>query len=325
MVEDLKWDRLIDLVRIKYQNIPIKHPSIKPVFLAFVSNFQRTREMIVVMSQVGHVGMRMQWAYDHALFEETGGLVHSNDPKILALAEDKLRNNLREEAELAEAGGDEWSSRLSDLIENGTRAVERFDSVGGKRALSEFFASTIVSTWATFETMAGDLWEAALNGHPKGLSELKGTKKPKTTTRGESEQFDTRDAKPIALEWLHRYGFDLREKMGTALRSNQRFDSLAGIRESYMRAFYKKSESIEEVLNDSALDALSAVRNVLVHRSGAVDDEYARRAKYLPIPIGPIGTRIEMDGDVVHKLVAPVSQRSIDLIVAVDSWLMTEK
>jgi hypothetical protein len=52
--------------------------------------------------------------------------------------------------------------------------AEHSSSSGGLEAL--LFAQ-ILGTWTAFETMAGDLWETAINLHPAGLAELKGTKK----------------------------------------------------------------------------------------------------------------------------------------------------
>ena len=46
-------------------------------------------------------------------------------------------------------------SRLSDQIET-------------------LMLTQVVSVWTAFETLAGDLWEAALNAHPQGLSDLRG-------------------------------------------------------------------------------------------------------------------------------------------------------
>jgi hypothetical protein len=325
---DLKWDRLIDLVRIPYENIRINSDEIKPVFSSFAWNLQRTREMILSLSQVGHVGQRMQWCFDQALLETTGSIVPPDDPsEAMKLAGVKLRAEFDKDQELFASGRPEWAQRFAILVDNGTRCVEVLASGGGQRALGGILVSCIISEWTAFEIMASDLWEAAINAHPEGLSELKGTKKPKTTSRDDldlKDRPDRREGKSIGLDWLHRYHYDLRGRMGTALRSRQRFDHLAGIREAYLLAFHRSSDRIEEILNDSALDALNSVRNVLVHRSGIVDSEYGRRTKYLPIPSAAIGTRIYLDGDIVYNLVAPVSQASIDLMTAVDHWIMTE-
>lgn len=318
---ELRWDRMIALVSTKYEGIRIGHPALKPVYDAFVWNFQRTREMALVMSQVGHVGQRMQRAYDLALLEITGTLDEIDDPKVLALANTKLRRFILAEAELAKTNNEEWQVHLRDMIDNGTRCVELFDTQGGKRALNEFFASCLISTWTTFETTAGDLWEAALNAHPRGLSELKGTKKPKSSGRDELE--GDRKGKEIALDWLHRYQFDLRDRMGTVLRSRHRFDRLSGLRLAYLQAFEKDSARLEEILNRDAIDALNSVRNLLVHKAGIADSEYERRSSSWAIPKAAIGERISLDGDIVYGLIEPVSMATLELLAEVDRWIAT--
>jgi len=42
--------------------------------------------------------------------------------------------------------------------------------------MQALFGSMIVTGWAAFEALAGDLWEHCLNVHPHTWSDLKGSK-----------------------------------------------------------------------------------------------------------------------------------------------------
>jgi len=172
--------------------------------------------------------------------------------------------------------------------------------------------------------MAGDLWESALNVHPDGLSELKG--KRKRLLRADDHDFDevAESVKKIPIQQIHRHRFDLRNRMGTALRGLQRFDRLGGIREAYALAFFKKSEEVDEALKDQAFDWLSAVRNLIVHRAGIVDQTYKEKSQYLTmLPKAEIGSPILLDGARVTALMMATIVCARKLLVAVDNWVST--
>jgi hypothetical protein len=180
----------------------------------------------------------------------------------------------------------------------------------------EMFASHITAVWTIFETLAGDLWEAAINGHPSGLSGLHGRKIH--SSRAQTEE------KTIPLSQIERYGYDLTSNMGTILREkfNFNFNNLNGIRKAYSMAFHKDASKVDDALSHKSLDALSEVRNLIVHKRTIVDQRYSNRAKDLPLaPKGQIGERILLDGEVMTALVSAGLDRCNDLIFAVDHWL----
>jgi hypothetical protein len=111
--------------------------------------------------------------------------------------------------------------------------------------------------------------------------------------------------------------------MGSVHRNQRRFDSLTGIREAYRLAFCRSYETIDEALDYNGLDALSVVRNLIVHKAGIVDREYLKRAGALKIPIAEIGKPIALDGNLTMELMISVIKSSIHLIVGVDEWIGT--
>jgi hypothetical protein len=73
------------------------------------------------------------------------------------------------------------------------------------------------------------------------------------------------------------------------------------------------------------LDAISIVRNLIVHTGGIIDENYLKRAGDLPPDlVGPLGTAIKRDGVVVSGLVGATIKIGQDFILAVDSWLARE-
>jgi hypothetical protein len=179
-----------------------------------------------------------------------------------------------------------------------------------------WMASQIVATWTAFEAMTEDLWEAALNAKPLTLARLAG--------RGKSALKSGDDIKKIQLNWLQKYRYNLSRRMGTVFLEENRysFDTLKGIREAYTDAFSDDFDTIETIMSDKSLDALSLVRNNLVHNGGIIDQKYLKRAADLPPEaLGKQGSPIRMDGELVVKLIGPVMRHGHNLVIAVDDWL----
>jgi hypothetical protein len=170
----------------------------------------------------------------------------------------------------------------------------------------------IIGTWTAFEVMASDLWETALNEHPKKLASL-------SSANGKME-------KVIELYELEKAGYDLSRTMGTVFKQGGKFNfqSLAGIREAYTTAFRIDKSAVEEAITDKALDALSLTRNILVHRSGKIDDKFRMKAADIPLLSKWIGSEsVKLDGGDVTTFINPVLGCSFQLIKAVDDWLTT--
>jgi hypothetical protein len=208
--------------------------------------------------------------------------------------------------------------RAEDGLKHAMFAVQRIAGISPlPEGVDSWLSAQVVGGWTAFETMAGDLWEAALNCHPHGLSELKGKQAPLPVDARQN-------AKTIPLTIFQRYKFDLSKSMGTILRERRGFDTLENIRGAYLEAFFSDATEIENILSSSALDTLNAVRNLIVHRAAIVDQKYLGRTKSLPTaPRADVGKPILIDGEVIANLVQPVFELGCRLIVAVDNWLLT--
>jgi hypothetical protein len=206
---------------------------------------------------------------------------------------------------LTESDPERIKAQIDAGLERSARHLSRVASNARVTpGVEAWLAAQIVSGWTSFETLAGDLWEAALNCHPNDLAEL-GTQE-----------------KTVPIILLQKYGFDLSQRMGSLLKEKRPFDRLENIRENYNLAFHIDGEKINEVLSSDLLDVMSSVRNLLVHHAGIVDERYLRRIKSLPFaPRAEVGDRIKLDGDIVDRLSTAMKLIGSGLLHAVDDWL----
>jgi hypothetical protein len=200
---------------------------------------------------------------------------------------------------------------LRDILESLSRYP--FAPTGLQRMLE----NQVTNAWTAFELLGGDLWEAALNAHPHQLSDLKGRSRRNVAQPTPSNVA----AATVHLTMLQRYDFDLRARMGSLLKSRFSFTVLDGIREAYAKAF--DEGPITAVLDDTCLEALAILRNVLEHKAGQADEEYVRRAGNISgLPAAVLGGRLQLNGEVVRSVVQSSIWKARDLIVNVDSWIV---
>ena len=124
-------------------------------------------------------------------------------------------------------------------------------------ALQALYISLVVNIWTAFEAMAGDLWETAVNSHPRILADLNGKEGRIGQKAGYAGPTLTEDKNKVsnyefALAHVHHVtngDYDLKHKMGTLLKRRFRFTVLKEIRFAYSRAFSYKHDLIDDVLS----------------------------------------------------------------------------
>lgn len=174
------------------------------------------------------------------------------------------------------------------------------------RILSMMYAQ-LVLIWGTFEALAGDLWEEAVNLCPDRLA------KPEDI---------------ISLDKMRRAApeknpYDLTGKVGSALALDKEFIRLANVRKIYAATFKKHPGKINLILGRKSLDALSLVRNVIVHNGAKMDSEYKKAYPALRriLPKPEIGKQLPVNGRLVSRLTAAVRDCGTELFEAIDLWL----
>jgi hypothetical protein len=303
-----------------------KTAELQPIADFFRGRCARLRSLMQLPAQVGNVTIKMRDTYVRSVFDVTGGF--STDNLTTAqVAKIDIRSNeiftqmVDETLHLKQ--GPDWDTHAHKHLIDGLVGVEimgnEASSIG---AIQASMMSYLTTGWTIIETMSGDLWEAALNIHPSSLANLSGT--PKRLKGGQINQSGStaKESKSVRLDEISKHEFNVANKMGTILRGRFEFSSLDGIREAYASAFDKGSAEIDRAITDKSLDALSAVRNVIVHRDAQADSEYIKKTKFLSsIPTATVGQHLLLDGEVVVRLLKPAITAANQLFIAVDNWL----
>jgi len=168
----------------------------------------------------------------------------------------------------------------------------------------------ITWSWTVIETMLGDLWETAVNVHPRGLVSKFGSIK-------------------VASIELHK--FDVKDKMGTLLRMNKAasFTSLDETIDAYECAFQEQSKGIMDALSDQSIRALSILRNLIAHKGGKCDKMYAEDRKKVSgaflLPNVEEDKMLQPDGEMIGKILPQSLKSCSQLIKAVDAWIVGHK
>lgn len=312
----------------------ISNERIRDVAAAFLANATRVVQAATAPIEIVFWSRIQQTAIDEACLEVWGDLAPRKQDDPLKFRFDEVMARLRQEfLEQVEQNPNEHAERLF-LAAVHLEGFQR-GNVEIREGLAAVLRGMVTGMWTAFEVLASDLWEEALNAHPKGLAELKG-KSPKSaqapkgpfTALGPEE--GTRDsAKMVKLSYLQTHSYDLSKLMGTVLREKYNFQVLDGIRRAYTEAFDQSRAAVREAILDESLTALSAVRNVLVHRAGIVDDEFMEdrlRCKELmsAFPAVELKKPLPMTGLTVHSLIHPVVVQSVKLIEGVAALAGTE-
>src|SRR5258708_32385251 len=93
--------------------------------------------------------------------------------------------------------------------------------------------------------------------------------------------------------------------MGTILINANKafFRSISDIREAYHFAFSRHASIIDEILDSDGIQYAAAVRNVMIHKSGRVDQEFFEQvAGIADIPILKDGDKFPLTGTLTQKL-----------------------
>jgi len=184
-----------------------------------------------------------------------------------------------------------------------------------RESIRILFLSTTTFLWTSFECLVTDCWVAALNsgsisfGH-RALSALP----VEETTDGIS-------GKQIEVNLLARYGFDIRNHLGTILSQKFKFSSLEGIRVAYISAF-QDERSIDSMLSNDILKYLESCRHLIVHRSGMVDERFSNKN---PEFRQEVGKPLFINGKQVSEFGAAVVEAGVRLLNYLDGRLRIQR
>lgn len=201
----------------------------------------------------------------------------------------------------------------SHIVEFAIRGIAELTEVMDAHVwlgLEAILLAQITGMWTAFEYLAGDLWKAAVNAYPKAAQPR--INKPYKFTEA-------------LFEHVMDGSYDLHTGLGTFLADSESvsFDSLKSLKESY--SIIHSDDIKKKILPDPSIEALSLVRNVIAHKAGIADDEYARRYRAVGAPFRKLNRKLPLTGKVIHELIAPVLAKAIELIDATDKWIALKR
>jgi hypothetical protein len=165
------------------------------------------------------------------------------------------------------------------------------------KGLEAMLWAQIVSAWTIFETVAEDLW--------KGVAPT-----------------PTHDPMRISNKSIRRgRTYKLQE-----FKKSPKFSSLAAIRAAYSASFFdpaqpEKSDFLDSILGSDKLDAVAAVRNLIVHNAGTADSIYLEIQKLIPTLLtNPTDGILTITAQEASRLVGEAIIGGSRLMAAVDKW-----
>jgi len=215
------------------------------------------------------------------------------------------------------------------------RAMESRESSRSRHGLLMVLSSALIGTWTAFESIATDLWIEAVNRRPTTL----GVNALLAPREGESEKQEGKSEKKpdgFSLETLERYKFNLKHRIGTVVHNEKRkfdFTSTGGIRNAYLRTFAHRRKDGGIVTRPEVkgwfpehwyqeLSMLEAIRHVLVHRGGSIDDAFRYRAKEHPeFSKLNLGDTFPVTGPMIRQYSTASFLCASKLLDGVDDWL----
>lgn len=317
-IPNRSYDRILDS--------SIKTESLRPVATAFVENMRRVDQL----SQMPLALVSVSTAMGR---DKTFQFTSSDRTVPLSFTPGDLPQNDVDKSITVE--GVWWLSPYMDNPELLKRRVEEAIAIlgiffvlgGGGPGEQAWLSMLIMGTWTAFETMAGDLWEAAVNSHPIRLALLKGKRRGSNAGPPLPSSDRKGDGKTISMNTLAKHKYRINAMMGTLLREERKvvFDSLYDIRNAYTASFGEEATAIYAAIDHNSLNALSAVRNLIAHKASVCDQKFLHLSRKCPqLPSLEVGQSITLNAPLVAKLIAQAADASMHLIAAVNAWLDKE-
>jgi hypothetical protein len=200
-------------------------------------------------------------------------------------------------------------------------AVERLANVQYQSHIRALMSSILLGAWTAFEVLTEDLWVACLNVRPRlGILAFNADIEP-----GDSADVVDQKQRQIfrAQAWqIREYRYDLTNHMGDLLRDKWGFTKREKAFEAYAKVFEEDESSLKSIFSDVKLRSLCAVRNLIVHKAGVVDNDFIRSVKSDQL-LNHLkkDDRLAVNGDMVVGLVIAAFAGGKKLIAFTSEWL----
>jgi len=298
----------------------VRSKSLQPLVMAFLENVERTSSSAMTPAKIAWQVRRDQLLCDCAMFRATGKL----EPDLLRLEKetegtDEYRKELRKLVQ-------EFFTSLTPKTEE--RFLDRYgvgyinellkEVAGMQQWIDALLASTTIEAWATFESLASDLWVIGVDDGPgeiaaRLLLDSKSFKSPEDN---------------IGPKKAHEIGVNPKTNLGTFLKRTGKI-SLQRLREIqlwYGRAFGEAAKDSFDKISDGYIFALAAVRNALTHAASRADTDFLKQAQRFPeLKNYQLNDKILLDGEFVRKLREAAHALAVHLIQLVDDLITPQQ
>ncbi len=284
----------------------IRSTVLLPAASAFATNFENIDSLQMMPFMIAADGIKrfyftlkyVRTGIDQVVSALKGGQVPSAlsvdlaDTKARIREADKLfRSFLQQEGGLEEFAS-QIDSSLSDLVQQ-----EVFQT-----SIRVLLTSSTTLIWTAFECLARDLWVSSLNTGNTILAQT---------------AFRSVGAKNIQVGLIARYGFDLRNHLGSLLSSKVKFSDVSGIHKAYVAA-YENPDTFGAIFDRDELRFLEKCRHLIAHRAGIIDEKFKKETS----SVQEVGEVLVLDANKVSGFAASAIDTGVKLLRFVDSWLV---
>ncbi len=279
----------------------------------FIDGVHRVGQQANLLLSAYYYGTQVQYVEDCIRVSRTGTLNRNSpwrekgdttpvDPQTIDIEFQILDATIQVEDKIAE-GEAEFPNYVRGLNPRFmANFVAAWNDDKQRNSLRALYESLVLLAWITFETVAEDIWEAAVNSRPSKLA-----------------------IGNIAVDVLKMHRFDVRNKLGTVLKykDGRSFRTLAGIQVAFDESFSDQGKKIHTILYDPQIRYASAVRNVIVHKAGRIDQEYLDQVAQVPDAIRlQEGTPFPLTGKLTYDIGEKALTTAATLLKAVNGWIV---
>jgi len=287
-------------------SLQVRNAALEPVLTSFKQHVRN----IVFLHISPHILLsygyqKMAWfSFFHERAKIDEAKKYSNFDEWFQQVEEKVKEVARTEEARKEFTHHLWETASGDLLE-----LKKDQKV--REALRLIQHMTLLLSWTSFECLACDSWEAAVNVRPLVLGQRAFANLPQDT-----EGIVGLERKSVSVGLLAKHGFDIRGKLGTLLKSKFDFTGVSGTRKAYVAAFGDKLP-LDSILGDDNLYGLEVVRHAIVHRAGIADELYLAKTHSTI----PLGAPIEVDNKMYTAFLSASVDAGCSLLEHIDRYL----
>jgi hypothetical protein len=296
-----------DQLQNRVSSLHVRDTALEPM----LTSFKQQVENIILLDYVPYVLLTYgyeKWAgIDFFLKFFNIKIEHLDADDLLRQIQKKLEKKEELEKELKEG-------YIHHLLETADRRLSQLTTKEPKigEALRLIRHMTLLLSWTSFECVASDSWEAAVNVRPLMLGHPAFANLPQ-----DGEDIAGLETRSVSVGLLAKHGFDIRGKLGTLLKPKFDFAGVSGIRKAYAAAFGDKLP-LDSILGDDNLYGLEVVRHAIVHRAGIADELYLKRTHSTIA----LGAPIEVDDKMYMAFLRASVNVGCSLLEHIDRYLL---